>query len=176
MNEEVTQEAEEKRDLIRLFYDKQQSINQQQEELYFLAKQYYSEKYPKLNKGNYYAKEYYGNIEFLYQPNDGRINRVSRTYSIEEWNNSIYDLGDNLIENHFYYSIYADKIKTKGITDRYDSLYLYSQSEKYYLLFNDSNKDDVFKEYGFKNAIINRVNLLKLYNKMKTQSDLERVL
>jgi hypothetical protein len=94
----------------------------------------------------------------------------------DEVNNSIYDLGDNLIENHFYYSIYADKIKTKGITDRYDSLYLYSQSEKYYLLFNDSNKDDVFKEYGFKNAIINRVNLLKLYNKMKTQSDLERVL
>jgi len=172
----MTQETEEKKDLIRLFYDKQQYVNQQQEELYFIAKQYYSEKYPKLKKGNYYVKEVYGYVYFLYQPNDGKINRISRTYSMEDWNDTTYDLGDNLIENHFYYNINLDKINTKGVSDRYESFYLYSEHQKYYLLFNDSNKDDVFREYGFRNTRIDRAGLMKLYNKMKTQTDLERVL
>jgi hypothetical protein len=179
MNTEVTQQTEEeKRDFIREFYDKQQYINQQQEELYFITKQYYSEKYPKLKQGNYYAKEYYGTISFLYQSNSCWISRISKRYSIEERygiNDSVYDFSENLIEKHFRFDCSAIKIGTKGLIDRrYDSFYFKSEYEKYFLLFNDSNKDDVFKMYGIKNTTINRVNLLKLYNKMKSQSDLER--
>ncbi len=159
------------------FYEKQKLINKKQEELYFIAKNYYLNKYSIFQKGNFYLNiDRWGGMEVYYQPSNLQLYRFSETFYEKRKEDEQYkhrrfgNLYKNVIDTNFRYNITLNHVVTKGISDRYERDVQYL--DKIYILFNDSNAEDVFKKYGFKKAKITKQDIIRLFIKMEKSGDL----
>jgi hypothetical protein len=165
------------KDLVLDFYKKQKEINKQQQELYFIAKNYYLKKYSIFKKGNFYLNiDRWGGMEVYYQPSNFELYRFSNTFYEERKEDEQYryrrfgNVYKNVIENNFRFNNILNYVITKGISDRYERSVQYL--DKTYVLFNDSNAEDVFKKYGFKKAKITKKDIIRLFIQMQKSGDL----
>ena len=161
------------------FYEKEKIINKKQQELYFIAKDYYKTKYPILEKGNFYLnKSKWDAIDICYQPYDLKVYRFSKTFYKDRENEKNrygytsyrYDRYENLIEENFSFDCTFKKVVSKGICDKHE--FNFHNFHKTYVLFNESNAEDVFKKYGFKKAKITKQDIIRLFIQMEKSGDL----
>jgi hypothetical protein len=155
------------------FYEKQKLINKKQQELYFIAKDYYGTKYPMLEKGNFYLnKRKYDGIDICYQSDDLKVYRTSKTFYEDRekdkrngYGTYRYKRSENLIEENFSFDCTFKKVVSKGICDKHE--FNFHNFYKTYVLFKDSTADDVFKKYGFKKSKITKQGITQLFVKMR---------
>ena len=161
------------KELLINFYKKEKAINKQQQDLYFIAKQYYDMKFLNLQKGNIYLTTKWGQIRIFYQPNKFKMYRLSRTFYSDRQENR-YRHGENIIEENFSFDCPLNYVVTKGISDRYERSFhnFNNDDDDTFLLFNESNAKDIFNKYGFRTYKINKDFIQRLFIKIKEANNL----
>jgi hypothetical protein len=115
-------------------------------------------------------------MEVYYQPSNLQLYRFSKTFYEKRKEDEQYryrrfgNVYKNVIENNFRFNNILNYVITKGISDRYERSVQYL--DKTYVLFNDSNAEDVFKKYGFKKAKITKKDIIRLFIQMQKSGDL----
>jgi len=166
------------RELLIKYYNKEKAINKEQQELYFIAKKYYDIKFLNLQKGNIYVNKKWGDTKWeqfniYYQPKKFSINRFSRTFYSDRESNE-YKYGENIIEKNFGFDCPLYMVLTNGISDKYEkTFYKFNNDDNdTFLLFNESNANEIFNNYGFKTCKINKDFIKRLFIKIKEADDL----